>query len=194
MLDTTVSARRLAAVMFADIVGYTAMMQDNESDARGVCHRFRAVLQEVLPSHAGEIVQFYGDGALVIFESAKEAATQQAEQAAELARLKEAEAAREREEAEKRAAEEQAKREAEVAEQARKEERQRIMDEAPTPIRRPPKAHGDGKTMELKAAVNRAIVASLLNLGLDDEQARKVVVAMATGNIPSVSINYQEQA
>lgn len=73
MLDTTGSARRLAAVMFADIVGYTAMMQDNESDARGVCQRFRAVLQEVLPSHAGEIVQFYGDGALVIFESAKEA-------------------------------------------------------------------------------------------------------------------------
>jgi TolB-like protein/Tfp pilus assembly protein PilF len=59
--------------MFADIVGYTALMQDNESNARRVCRRFRAVLKDVLPPHAGDVVQFYGDGALVVFHSAKEA-------------------------------------------------------------------------------------------------------------------------
>jgi TolB-like protein/Tfp pilus assembly protein PilF len=74
MPNTTVArGRRLAAIMFADIVGYTAMMQDNEAEARIVCSSFRSLLQNVLPPRSGEIVQFYGDGALIIFDSAKEA-------------------------------------------------------------------------------------------------------------------------
>jgi adenylate cyclase len=73
MSNTTTHGRRLAAIMFADLVGYTAMMQENESQARAVCGMFRSLLRDVSREHSGEIVQFYGDGALVIFDSAKEA-------------------------------------------------------------------------------------------------------------------------
>ena len=58
--------RKLAAIMFADIVGYTAMMQADEAGARGTCVRFRSLLQDLVPGHSGEVVQFYGDGALVV--------------------------------------------------------------------------------------------------------------------------------
>lgn len=59
--------------MFADIAGYTAIMQRDESEAKKVRDSFRALLHEVVRQRAGEIVQFYGDGALIIFDSAKEA-------------------------------------------------------------------------------------------------------------------------
>lgn len=73
MSSTLTRRRKLAAIMFADIAGYTAIMQRDESEAKKVRDSFRALLHEVVRQHAGEIVQFYGDGALVIFDSAKEA-------------------------------------------------------------------------------------------------------------------------
>lgn len=59
--------------MFADIAGYTAIMQRDESEAKKVRDSFRTLLHDVARQHAGEIVQFYGDGALIIFDSVKEA-------------------------------------------------------------------------------------------------------------------------
>lgn len=73
MASTQVRTRRLAAIMFADIVGYTAIMQRDESEAARVRDSFRSSLHDIVQQHAGEIVQFYGDGALIIFDSAKEA-------------------------------------------------------------------------------------------------------------------------
>lgn len=66
--------RQLAAVMFTDIVGYTALMQGDEEAASNVRVRHREVFQEQHHLHQGEIIQYYGDGTLSVFKSAIEAA------------------------------------------------------------------------------------------------------------------------
>ena len=67
--------RTLAAIMFTDIVGYTAMMQADEKLAKQLRDRHRELLQEYVVSHQGRIMQYYGDGSLSIFGSAIEAVT-----------------------------------------------------------------------------------------------------------------------
>ncbi|MEL7342462.1 MAG: adenylate/guanylate cyclase domain-containing protein, partial [Bacteroidota bacterium] len=69
------STRRLAAIMFTDIVGYTAMMQENEAHAVAVRNRHREVFVRLHEQYQGTILQYYGDGTLSIFDSAV-AATQ----------------------------------------------------------------------------------------------------------------------
>ncbi|MGD2070908.1 MAG: adenylate/guanylate cyclase domain-containing protein, partial [Gemmatimonadota bacterium] len=66
-------SRQLAAIMFADIVGYTALMQGDEDLALAKRDRQREVLAELVPRHHGEILQYYGDGALSVFNSAVQA-------------------------------------------------------------------------------------------------------------------------
>ena len=61
--------RKLAAILFADIVGYTTLMQQNEEEGLRKVERFRKVLQDKVAQQQGEILQFYGDGCLVIFSS-----------------------------------------------------------------------------------------------------------------------------
>ena len=65
--------RLLAAIMFADIVGYTAMMQEDETKAKEVRDTQREVLESCIDGHHGKIIQYYGDGTLSIFGSALEA-------------------------------------------------------------------------------------------------------------------------
>lgn len=65
--------RLLAVVMFADMAGYTALMQEDEEHAILLRKRQRRLLECVLPQFNGEIRQYYGDGALCIFRSAVEA-------------------------------------------------------------------------------------------------------------------------
>jgi len=65
--------RKLAAIMFTDIVGYTAMMQKDEVYAKTIRDKHRSVLNTKISEHSGEIVQFYGDGTLSVFNSAIEA-------------------------------------------------------------------------------------------------------------------------
>jgi adenylate cyclase len=65
--------RQLAAIMFTDIVGYTALMQENESAAAAVRQRHREVFQKEHGHYHGEVLQYYGDGTLSIFKSAVEA-------------------------------------------------------------------------------------------------------------------------
>ena len=69
----TQNKRLLAAVMFTDIVGYTAMMQENETAAAAVRQRHRDVFEGEHHRHEGEVLQYYGDGTLSIFTSAVEA-------------------------------------------------------------------------------------------------------------------------
>jgi TolB-like protein/class 3 adenylate cyclase/Tfp pilus assembly protein PilF len=68
-----VSIRMLAAIMFTDMVGYTALMQQDEAKAKEKRDRHRKVLDEFVTAHQGRILQFYGDGTLSIFGSAIEA-------------------------------------------------------------------------------------------------------------------------
>ncbi len=69
----TNSFRTLAAIMFTDIVGYTAMMQENESRTREIRDIHRQVLEKKTLGYRGRILQYYGDGSLCMFSSAIEA-------------------------------------------------------------------------------------------------------------------------
>lgn len=64
------STRKLAAIVFADIAGYTAIMQKNEHKALQILNHFRSDIDSCVPLFNGEIVQYYGDGCLLIFNSA----------------------------------------------------------------------------------------------------------------------------
>jgi TolB-like protein/class 3 adenylate cyclase/Tfp pilus assembly protein PilF len=66
----TDNIRLLAAIMFADMVGFTALMQENEDKAKKNRDKYRALLEEQINSYQGRILQYYGDGALIIFGSA----------------------------------------------------------------------------------------------------------------------------
>ncbi len=65
--------RRLAAIMFTDIVGYTALMQKDEAAATKAREHHRNVFDRHHETRHGEILQYYGDGTLSIFQSAVEA-------------------------------------------------------------------------------------------------------------------------
>ena len=65
--------RFLATSMFADIVGYTDLMQRDETLALEKLDQFKSSLEREIPKHNGEIIQYFGDGCLVIFGSALEA-------------------------------------------------------------------------------------------------------------------------
>jgi adenylate cyclase len=67
------SNRRLAAIMFSDIAGYTAMMQHDEADGLRRVRHYRQALEGLVKEYGGEVVQHYGDGSLSIFASAVEA-------------------------------------------------------------------------------------------------------------------------
>ncbi len=63
-------SRKLAVIVFADIAGYSAMMQADEIKALSVLDGFKKVLEEEMPGREGEIIQYYGDGCLLSFDSA----------------------------------------------------------------------------------------------------------------------------
>jgi adenylate cyclase len=67
------SSRQLAAIMFTDIEGYTAIMQQNEQQALSIRKRHREILQKEHTQYNGRIIQYYGDGTLSIFQSAIQA-------------------------------------------------------------------------------------------------------------------------
>ena len=67
-------ARQLAAIMFTDIVGYTAMMQANEQKAVAVIKHYNSTLEKLVGQFNGQVVNYYGDGSLCIFPSATDAA------------------------------------------------------------------------------------------------------------------------
>ena len=66
-------SRQLAAIMFADIVGYTALMQGDEELALQLRHKLKSKLEKEVNAHHGRILSFKGDGALCSFNSAFEA-------------------------------------------------------------------------------------------------------------------------
>ncbi len=63
----------LEAILFADIAGFTALMQKDEAVASTLLHRFQKEIDEKVAAHDGRIVNFYGDGALCIFQTPLEA-------------------------------------------------------------------------------------------------------------------------
>ena len=66
-------AHQLAAIMFTDIEGYTALMQKDEAKALIFRSRHREVFREITDKYKGKILQYYGDGTLSTFNSAIDA-------------------------------------------------------------------------------------------------------------------------
>ena len=66
--------RRLAAIIAADVVGYSRLMG---ADEEGTLERFNALLSELvepcIAEHRGQVVKTMGDGLLVVFVSVVDA-------------------------------------------------------------------------------------------------------------------------
>jgi len=65
--------RQLAAIMFSDIAGYSAMMQDDEHKAKASRDKYKSTTDSVVNARQGRVLQYYGDGSLSMFPSAIEA-------------------------------------------------------------------------------------------------------------------------
>jgi adenylate cyclase len=61
--------RRLAAIMFTDIVGYTALMGSDEDRAFEVLRKNRKIHSKLIEQLNGTIIKEMGDGMLVILVS-----------------------------------------------------------------------------------------------------------------------------
>jgi len=65
--------RKLAAIMFTDMVGFTSIMGKDESSGREKIRIYREILEEKAGLYSGNILQHQGDGSLIIFDSGVEA-------------------------------------------------------------------------------------------------------------------------
>ena len=65
-------SRHLAAIMFADIMGFTAIMEQDEEQAMSMREKLKNKLLAEVSLHNGKVLKFSGDGALCIFDSAIE--------------------------------------------------------------------------------------------------------------------------
>ena len=64
---------RLAAVWFADIVGYSRLASRDETSALALVEQLRSMIEEILAEHGGRLVKATGDGGLAEFASAEAA-------------------------------------------------------------------------------------------------------------------------
>ena len=66
--------RRLAAIMAADVVGYSHLIETDEAKTLAAIRTLRSeVINPLLAEHKGRVVKLMGDGALVEFGSVVEA-------------------------------------------------------------------------------------------------------------------------
>ena len=65
--------RRLAAIVFTDIVGFTDLSSKDEEGAYNLVKKQREILKPIVEKHEGEWLKEEGDGLLLSFPSSKEA-------------------------------------------------------------------------------------------------------------------------
>jgi class 3 adenylate cyclase len=69
----SVRSRRLAAIFFSDIVGFSALMGQDEERTIGIVAANEAIHRTVLAHNRGTLIQEFGDGILASFDSASDA-------------------------------------------------------------------------------------------------------------------------
>ena len=67
------SNRKLAAIMFADIVSYSRMMGANEEESLKLLQDFENISSEIVNEHEGQIIKKNGDEIFCEFGSSKNA-------------------------------------------------------------------------------------------------------------------------
>ena len=63
------AARRLAAILAADVVGYSRLMGEDEAGTAKAVREHREAARPIVASHGGRIVKTTGDGLLLEFPS-----------------------------------------------------------------------------------------------------------------------------
>ena len=69
------STRQLAAIMFTDIVGYTALMGRDEQKAFELLRKNREIQKPIIEQHYGQWIKEMGDGVLASFSTVSDAVT-----------------------------------------------------------------------------------------------------------------------
>src|SRR5258705_1665415 len=67
------STRQLAAIMFTDIVGYTALMGDDEKKAFELLGKNRQIQKPIIEQYNGRWIKELGDGVMASFNTASDA-------------------------------------------------------------------------------------------------------------------------
>jgi adenylate cyclase len=65
--------RRLAAIVFCDMVGYSYLMEESETQALQLLGEYRQIAAKTIQAHSGEIIDTVGDGLFAAFGSAVDA-------------------------------------------------------------------------------------------------------------------------
>src|SRR6476619_7149823 len=66
-------SRQLAAIMFTDIVGYTALMGNDEKKAFELLNKNRQIQKPIIEQHNGRWIKELGDGVMASFNTASDA-------------------------------------------------------------------------------------------------------------------------
>ena len=75
MTDTSAMDRRLRVVLFADIVGFTALSSTDEGAAIAVAETLRSLAATHVERGEGRVVKHLGDGILAVFDGARHGVT-----------------------------------------------------------------------------------------------------------------------
>ena len=67
------SRTKLAAIMFTDIVGYSAMMDEDEERTISVLKRHNDIVLPLIEASEGEVIDAIGDGLFVLFSGVRDA-------------------------------------------------------------------------------------------------------------------------